>query len=414
MDSGEVVVGGKAPRLLKWSGHITTKMLATQLILNGCQKKALQHIITSLNDPSPGKVVICPPIPEKWRVVCCLPFLLGSGSCTNSTDGSNDGDSLDLRSSVLILATSTDTLSHLQDKLANLVMDGSQLYFKTTGVTSDIYISGDSIYHIFLVKHRKDVSRLRGRAGRCGVILSHLSLSALFPAGMFSEVLVYSNHSLSMEEVRQLRHKFHQDLSVILFTGGPYRHLKHSRGLEPNFPPLPLSPLGVSIVRDRKVCAGITLLTRKPELVSDWPGSEPAGFAPTDPIAKGPETKVTLGAAPKSPRPSSRWLQRSKSGQSKLVTAGLGLEEQDPDGSCHDDEGEGLNGDKKEALLELQEMEEEEGEEQCGLCRGNKGSEGANDCAGVDANRPTAVGRQSKKEDHTSPKSKMLLNREVS
>ena len=404
MDPGKVVVG-TPPRLLKWSGHITTKMLATKLILNSSQKKALLHIISSLNDPSPGKVFQCPSIPEKWRVVCCLPYLLGMESCSS---GSGDGVTVGLRKSVLLLATSTNTLSHLRDKLDNLTMDGPQLYFKTTGMTSDYYLAGASIYQIVVVEHRLDASRLKGVAGRCCVVLSHLALSPLLPSDEFSEVLVYGNHSLGVEEVRLLRRKFHKDLSIVLFTSGPYRHLKHSRDLEPNFPPLPIPPLGVSVVKDRNVRAGITLLTRKPELVLDWPGSAPAGSAMTDPIAEGPETKVSLGAAPKNPRPASRWLQRSKS---KLVTAGLELEEQDHDGgSCHGDEGEGLGEDKKEVSVELQETEEE-GAGQCGLGHGNKASE---DVGGCDGKGSSEGARQCKKEDHTYLKSKMLLSYELS
>ena len=50
---------------------------------------------------------MCPPVPEKWKVASCLPYIL---SFHTKKEGCR---SLDLSKSILMLATTEVTLSHL-------------------------------------------------------------------------------------------------------------------------------------------------------------------------------------------------------------------------------------------------------------------------------------------------------------
>ena len=340
---------GSVPRLLQWGAAITTKMLATDLELCHSQKKAILDILDYLNDPKLGRFLACPPVPEKWKVACCLPYLLGSLDPALRTSSSG---SRYRQKPVLVLATTKVTLWHLTEKMSSLMLDGSQLYFKTKGVLSDMDITTSGLYRTHVVETAAEVARVTDLSSHYDIILTLLQHYSAVPSSCFSEVFVYGNHQVTGYELNRLRSKFPADVPILLFTDAPYCHYQHLGACgEAQALRLKTPPLEVSAFRENAVCAGITLPTKRPveisclsEVGADW-------MSGIDTISQGPEVKLTLGAAPKVRR---AWLKRSKSERSKSDATSIAIPPEDKltSSSQDDDDEEDDMGEVKGMIVE--------------------------------------------------------------
>ncbi len=325
--------GSLVPRLIQWSAAITTKILATHEELNSPQRKALLTLLDSLNETSQEKCIVCPFVAEKWKVACSLPFILGLPS--SSEHGSGCG--MYLEKPMLVLTTTAVVRIHMEDKMTSLCMSDRHLVFNTAGSDS----RKEQLYKILTIRSRGDAIKVADVPDQYHVVLAELIHFHFLPRTKFSNIIVYGNHCLDLEELRQVRQRFPSDVAIIVFASPPYQHMRHPKGREPNVGPVGLPPLNVGLVKARELCAGVTLLTQQPIPVCSLLETESAWMSESDPISHGPEVRAILGEPP-----DIKCSEKSKTGRSQFDP--LGLELDDRETSDHPVGGEnGLEGGKK-------------------------------------------------------------------
>ena len=108
-------------RLQRWGLVATARMLTTDSDLCEPQIQALLDNLDFFKNPQAGNITACPPVPEKWKVACCLPYML---SYLSKKEGCR---SLDLSKPILMLATTEVTLSHLEKKVSTQESHGAIL-----------------------------------------------------------------------------------------------------------------------------------------------------------------------------------------------------------------------------------------------------------------------------------------------
>ena len=203
-------------RLQRWGPAATARMLTTDSELCEPQIKALLDILDFFKNPQVGNITACPPVPEKWKVACCLPYVL---SYLSKKDGCR---SLDLSKPILMLATTEVTLSRLEKKLSTQESHGAMAFFRDNGLLTELEIENDAFYHVYCVKSRLDMAEMKEVASRHEIVLTDLQYCSNIPRDSFSAVLVYGNHQLSLHQLELLKNNFGQDMSIVLFAASPY------------------------------------------------------------------------------------------------------------------------------------------------------------------------------------------------
>ena len=206
----------KVSRLQRWGPAATARMLTTESDLCEPQIKALLDILDFIKSPQASNITVCPPVPEKWKVACCLPYVL---SYLSKKEGCR---SLDLSKPILMLATTEVTLSHLERKLSTQKPHGAVAFFRDNGFLTESEVGSGAFYHVYSAKSRLDMAEMKEVASRHEIVLTDLQYCPNIPKDCFSAVLVYGNHQLSSHQLGLLKNNFGQDMPIVLFAASAY------------------------------------------------------------------------------------------------------------------------------------------------------------------------------------------------
>ena len=206
----------KVSRLQRWGPAATSRMLTTESDLCEPQIKALLDILDFFKSPQAGNITVCPPVPEKWKVACCLPYVL---SYLSKKEGCR---SLDLSKPILILATTDVTLSRLDKKLSTQEPHGAMAFFTDNRFLTESEVGNGAFYHAYSAKSRVDMAEMKEVASRHEIVLTNLQYCSNIPKDCFSAVFVYGNHQLSSHQLGLLKNNFGQDMPIVLFAASPY------------------------------------------------------------------------------------------------------------------------------------------------------------------------------------------------
>ena len=161
-------------------------------------------------------ILQCPHVPEKFKMACCLPYVL---SYLSKKEGCR---SLDLSKPILMLATTEVTLSRLEKKLSTQEPYGTMAFFRDNGFLTESKVGIGTFYRVYSTKSRLDTAEMKEMASRHEIVLTDLQYSPNIPKDCFTAVLVYGNHQLSSHQLVLLKNNFDQDMPIILFAASPY------------------------------------------------------------------------------------------------------------------------------------------------------------------------------------------------
>ena len=239
----------KTPRKQKWGAEVTNKILASHSIHHEPQKKAIFNIMGALGNPSGGNIIVCPPVPDTWKVACCLPYVLASLSLLDEYRT----HSKDFRKPVLMLAHS-ETFDYLEDKMSTQSLDGITAHLKKNGILSSSDLKKGAFYRTFTLKTPLDAARVKEATSSYDVILADMLFLPQLPRDKFSAIFIHASNQLSPEKLRPVQRRFGEDIPIFLFNRS---HPRYRTAAESTGPPQ------LEVQNESKACAGLSLRPKR-------------------------------------------------------------------------------------------------------------------------------------------------------
>jgi len=181
------------------------------------QKRVLWDTVLCLN-PSYGNIALCPEVTDKWKVACCLAFILRC-RCIEE-----EWNYFPLRPSKpeLFLTMNAD-LSVMEENFSRLVTDGNnKIFFDKENCVFKHSYKHRAYFRTCTIKDGVEAALVAKKASDCDVVFSPWTCLPHLQASDFSSVLIYGDYSLSPLELEKIYATFPPEVSIALFTSSSF------------------------------------------------------------------------------------------------------------------------------------------------------------------------------------------------
>lgn len=202
----------KLPPLQKWGRRIAPKMLADTLPLSTKEKEIIKDIMNWICHPEPSHIYMKTWQPDDLKILCCLPYILGSYfDLEKLPDGL-----IDLSQPILILASSSRNVFNLLKHLEKDSVIGITPFLVRNGFVSHEDVKNGAHYRNYEVKDKQNAKAADLTTDLYDIVLCTIELSSYLPDNCFSIVFVLGNPDISEDQLHQLQFKFAECNEVII------------------------------------------------------------------------------------------------------------------------------------------------------------------------------------------------------